>query len=395
MGVRLEGVPAHFLAAVSREIFIACGAPPDEASLVAEHLVNSNLMGVDSHGVLRIPEYVDRVHRGAIVPGAPIVLTQEQSGTAIVDCGLNFGQVGASRAMQLAIEKASRYKVSCVVTRRCTHVGRLGHYSRMAADAGMVGLITVNSSSEGHDVVPFGGVVGRLATNPLSYAIPAPGPPLVADMSTSTVAEGKIRLYRNLGQELPPGWIIDGAGNPSTDPRAYYGNWDTSPQARYGSDRGWILSLGGDLGYKGYALSLMVEILSGALSGELYNMDVLDGGQGVCCVVIDISAFMPLDRFRKLVGELIAYVKSAPVAPGFQEILMPGEPDFRTLEERQAKGIPLDPNTWQQIRAIAESLHVQIVEPVLRHALSAVEGAAEEPVAEDNHSHADPSVRRY
>ena len=338
-----------FLKSVVTHIFVACRTPPDEAAIVADHLVGSNLMGLDSHGVVRVPQYVQWIREGTIKPGAPVSVAGQQGGTAVVDCGFNFGQVGALRALEVAIAKAQEHKIACVLTRRCNHVGRLGHYTQIAAEAGLLALAICNSPRAGHFVVPFGGTQGRLATNPISYAVAGGDNPIIADMATSTTSEGKIRIYANRGQKLPQGLIIDGSGNPTADPNVFYGK-----------PRGWILPLGGILGYKGFALGLLVEILAGTLAGDLITDDKHNGNQGVCFIVIDISAFIPVDRFRGLIGEMIAYMKSAPPAPGVEEVILPGEMEFRLMAERQAEGIPIEPITWHQIQEVARDLDVEI-----------------------------------
>ena len=343
---------ADFLTTLTQNIFAACGVPLVEASIVAEQLVASNLMGLDSHGIVRVPQYVGWMRQGTIKPGAPVSVIAEEAGTAVVDGGMNFGQVVGVRAMELAIDKARRNKIACVVATRCCHVGRLGYFTQMAAEQGMFALACVNSSKAGHSVVPYGGLEGRIAPNPLSYAVPGPGHPIVADMALSTAAQGKVVIYRNQGQQLPEGWIIDAAGNPSTDPGELFGN-----------PRGWILPIGGNVGYKGFALLLLAEILGGTLAGHAITDDIPDGTNGVCFIVMDISAFLPTERFRELMGEMVAYMKSAPPAPGFEEVMLPGELDWRILAERGVKGIPIEPVTWQQICEVAKEVGVAIGDP--------------------------------
>ena len=302
----MERYEADALRSLASDVFVACGAPQEEADVVAMQLVGSNLVGLDSHGVIRIPLYVKWIREGTIVPGAPISVVRESDTTAVVDCGGGFGQVGALEAIKVATRKARKHHVSCVVTKACRHVGRLGYFTEMAAEAGMFALATVNSSKYGHTVVPFGGLEGRFAPNPISYAVPGPLHPLVADTAMSTASEGKVRVYRNRGEKLPEGWIVDEKGRPSVDPEKFYAQ-----------PRGWLLPVGGSLGHKGYALFLLCEILSGALAGEGVTAEWPDGTNGLCFVVIDISAFTPSARFNALIGEMTKYMKSAPPAPGF------------------------------------------------------------------------------
>ena len=341
----------EFLTTVTKDVFIACGSPPGEAAIVAEQLVGNNLMGMDSHGVVRIPQYVGWVEQGTVKAGAPVTLVEEQGGTAVVDCGFNFGQVGGLRAMEIAIAKAKEYKVACVVTRRCTHVGRLGYFTQIAAENGMFAMAMVNGCKDVHWVVPFGGREGRLATNPISYAVPGVDHPIVSDMATSMTAEGKVRVHRNRGRTLPEGWILDAKGNPSVDPHDLYG-----------PPHGWILPLGGSAGHKGFALGLLVDLLSGTLAGDFITEDRPRGTQGVCFIVIDISAFVSTDRFRLLIDDFISYFKSTPPMPGIQEVMMPGEVELKTLAERQENGIPIESFTWEQIQETAGKLNVEIAE---------------------------------
>lgn len=340
--------PAEVLARLAATLFEAVGSPADEARLTAQDLVTSSLMGHDSHGVLRVPEYLDLVAKGQVVPGGKIIVEATSQAVALVDCGRNFGQVGARQAMQVGIDLARRFRTACVVTRNCAHVGRLGAYVQLAAEQNLVGLATCNSPQHGHFVLPWGARDGRLATNPIAYAVPTGGDPIVADFSTSVAPEGKIRYYRNAGQSLPVGWILDASGNPSTDPADFYG-----------PPRGGILPLGGSAGHKGYALGLLVEILGSALAG-VASTDPAVIGNGVCFWVLDPTAFCPREVFLGLMAGLVAYIKSARPAPGVDEVLLPGEVEFRSLRRRAQEGVPMDPVTRQAIQAHAARLGATI-----------------------------------
>jgi uncharacterized oxidoreductase len=319
-------------------LFTAAGASDYESLSTVEALVTSSLMGHDSHGVIRIPEYLGFVANGSIVAGAPLAVEQTGPATAVVDCGRGFGAVGAEKAIRVAIDIARAQRTACVITRRCNHVGRLGAWVQLAADSGMLALATCNSPLHGHDVLPWGGRDGRLGTNPIAYAIPTGGDPLVADFATSVAPEGKIRFYRNEGKNLPNGWILDADGNPTNDPNAFYG-----------PPRGGILPLGAAAGHKGFALGLLVEVLGSALAG-ISTIDRDAFGNGVCFVVVDPSAFCPLDEFRRLMDETVAYIKSSRPAPGFEEVLVPGELEFRTLRKRRVDGVPVDDATLAAMR---------------------------------------------
>jgi len=329
------------------KIFEACGAPSSEAAIVADHLVTANLMGFDSHGLIRVPQYVEGIIGGNICPGARMTLAKEQASTAVLDCGGNFGQVGGVRAMEVAIDKASRNQVSMVVARHCNHAGRLGAYTEMAARRGFISIAFCNSGRQGHFVLPWGGREGRLATNPISFAFPVGDEdPIVADFSTAEVPEGVLRLYRNRGALLPEKWIVDAAGNPSDDPNDFY---DTQ--------RGAILPFGGQKGHRGYALALLVEVLGGTLGGEHILED--RAGNGLGFLVINVSAFLSESEYLALIRELREYMKSSAPAPGFDAVLLPGEGDFRNKRKRLAEGIPLDEKTWEDICAAAARVEVK------------------------------------
>jgi uncharacterized oxidoreductase len=347
VGTRVPQTQSHErLLQIGRALFEAAGSPAEEAVLTARNLVVTSLMGGDSHGVIRIPEYLDLIERGSIIPGAAMTVSPRSEGTAVVDCGRNLGPVGATFAIREGIARARRHKIACVITQNCPHVGRLGAYPQIAAEEGLIAIATCNSPIGGHFVLPWGGREGRLATNPIAYAVPTGGWPVIADLSTCVAPEGKIRWHRNLALPLPPGWILDADGRPSTDPNDFYG-----------PPRGGILPLGGPNGYKGFALGLLVEILGSALAG-LSSTDPTRDGNGLCFIVLDPSCFLPLEQFRALMDELAAYIKSSPPADGVEEVLLPGELELRTMNQRSESGIPLDDWTWRAILAHCARLGV-------------------------------------
>jgi hydroxycarboxylate dehydrogenase B len=329
-------------------LFAAAGAGPNEASALVGALVTSSLMGHDSHGVIRIPEYLGFVANGSIIVDARLTVERTSPTTAVVDCSRGFGAVGAEKAMRVAIEIAHEMRTACVITRRCNHVGRLGGWVQLAADEGLIALATCNSPLPGHDVLPWGGRDGRLGTNPIAYAVPTSGDPVVADFSTSVAPEGKIRFHRNEGKNVPDGWILDADGSATNNPNAFYG-----------PPRGGILPLGGAAGHKGFALGLLVEILGNALAG-FSAQDPNVFGNGVCFFVVDPAAFCPPGEFRRLIDETVAYIKSSRAAPGFEEILVPGELEFRMLRQRQNDGIPVDAATLKAMREHGARLGVDV-----------------------------------
>jgi len=288
------------------------------------------------------------VARRAVIPGAPITIQPRSATTALVDGGLNFGAVTAKRVVETGVRMAKEYKTACVITHRCNHVGRLGAWVQAAADHDLIALATANSPVQGHFVIPWGGKQGRLATNPLAYAVPTGGDPIVADISTSVVPEGKIRVHKNQGKPLAEGWVIDADGNPTTDPNRFYG-----------PPIGGILPLGGAAGHKGFALSLLVEIFGSALAG-IRTTDETVVGNGFCLIVIDPTAFCPISQFKSLMDALVAYIKSSLPAEGVEEVMVPGELEFRTQRRRKTEGIPVDDVTWQLVDEHARRLAVDL-----------------------------------
>jgi uncharacterized oxidoreductase len=348
--------PAETVHSCAARLLEAAGAPAEEAAIVAEALVRANLAGHDSHGVIRLEQYCRLMREGRIVPGAPTEVVSETAGSAVIDGHWGFGQVVAQRATEIAIAKAKACGVGVVGVRHSNHLGRLGDYPAMAAERGMIGIATVNNHGGGAWVAPWGGREGRLSTNPIAIATPGPDGgrpidrPIVLDITTSVVAEGKIRVKRNRGEPMPPGWAIDASGNPTTDPGDLYSQ-----------PRGAILPFGGESGHKGFGLALMVDILAGALSGAgCSSPDAPRMGNALFLLVIDVAQMTPLPAFHDQVGCLVDYVRSSALAPGFTEILMPGEPEARTEAQRRRDGIVVDEETWRQITDIARSLNLEM-----------------------------------
>jgi uncharacterized oxidoreductase len=331
-------IKAELLQSIITGIFRARGVPAEEADIVAAHLVDAEACGVVSHGTIRVPQYVQAIAEGQIVPGAPLQVLSEAPATAVLDGHHGFGQVQALRAMDLALGRAARLGVSAVTLFNCSHTGRLGSYTEHAARRGMAAMMMVNAGGHGQWVAPFGGIAGRLSTNPISMAIPNDsGAPLVLDIATSVAPEGKVRAMLATGQNVPEGWIIDPQGQPAT-----------RPAALYGPPRGALLPFGG---HKGFGLGMLIDALAGGLSGAGCCCDVNApmGGKtdGVFLVVIDITAFCDRNSFRQQIEQLVRHVKSCPPVPGLAEVLVPGEVEHRTRASRLQEGIPIDEAVWR------------------------------------------------
>lgn len=340
---RLEGIACR--------IFVAAGVPPGEAEVIAQSLVASNVLGHDSHGVIRIPQYLSMIRDGKVKPGARVEVVRETGCNALLDGHFGFGQVVARKAIEIAIGKAATNGTGAVAVRHISHVGRLGEYPTMAAEQGMIGMAMVNNHGGALCMAPSGGIERRLSPNPICFAIPTgQDKPIVLDMTSSVCAEGKLRVMRNRGETLPEGWIIDAQGRPSTDPGAFYG----PPQ-------GALLPLGGSVGYKGFGLCMVMDILAGALSGAgCSGSSHAMGLQGLFVTVIDIASFTTAEVFQERVDTFIQYVKSSPTMPGVEEILVPGEPEFREERKRLKEGIPVEDETWRQVLEAAEAVGLDL-----------------------------------
>jgi uncharacterized oxidoreductase len=337
-------VPAERLDEIGRALFIAAGTPAEEAALVMRHIVGANLVGHDSHGVIQIPTYIERIKVGHIVPGAPWVIVKQSPTTTVVDGHWGFGYVVNERAMRVTIEKAQTSNVAAATVFRQGHIGRLSSYTQMAAQAGMIGLITADSGRSPKAVAPFGGKEARLGTNPISIAIPSDlEAPLYLDMATSAAAAGKIAVAVARDEPVPPGWVIDRDGKPTTDPR----------QLRQG---GALLPLGGpEGGYKGTGLAVMVEILCGLLTGLGFGVEPTGRHNDGCFMaVFKVDAFRQLGEFKKEVGEFARYLKETPPSECSQGVLYPGEIEHRRELDRRANGIDVEDATWYKLRALAD-----------------------------------------
>jgi len=330
-------------------LLTAGGVPRDEAVVVGQSLVAANLRGHDSHGVMRIPYYLDQVAKREIVPGAPLTVLRETDSILAVDGNWGFGQIQAQRLTQRTIEKAQRTGVALGTLIRSAHVGRLGEYCEMAAAAGLVAQVMVNTHGHARRVAPPGGKAPRLGTNPLAMGVPHVDGPLVLDFGTSATAEGKVRVKKIAGQQCPPGWLLDAEGRPTTDPNSLYG---TPP--------GTILPMGGEQAYKGFGLGLMVEIFAGALSGGvcIREKPINQNGNCLFLMFVDPAAVGGEEHFTTEVRQLCEFVKGCPRINGCEEILLPGDPERRTLAQRTATGIPLDDGNWGELTKLAAKLNI-------------------------------------
>ena len=340
-------VPADLLERATRDIFAARGVPVDDAAFIASMLIRANLRGHDSHGVIRVPQYVAALQRGTLNPTPKMTLVVDTPTLAILEGDGGFGQVVARRGIGLAIERARNHGLAAVALRGANHVGRLADYAEMAAAQGLIGMLWANARG-GLNVAPWGGAARRLGTNPHAIAVPGPNGTVAMshDFASSVWAEGKLRVKFNRGEKVPPGIMLNGKGEPSTDPREYYSD-----------PVGSLLTAGA---HKGYGLSIAVEILGGILSGAgAASGEPSVFRNGTLMVCLDPARFLPMADFHAQVAALLGWVRSAPLAAGAEEILIPGEPEARTERERRAAGVTIDDETWRQIRAVADEVGVR------------------------------------
>jgi hydroxycarboxylate dehydrogenase B len=347
-------IQADRLMQLAQALLQSLGSPPEEASLVARLLVDADLSGHDSHGVIQLPGYLNAHAEGLITPGAGFTRERETAATALLDGHWGFGHRLAHEAMVLAIDKAHRCGISAVGAYHCYHVGHLGAYAHLVAEAGMVGIMAVNDGGGGQRVVPYGGIVGRLSTNPLAVGLPTgTSEPLILDMSTSVVAEGQVRLQRLRRELMPLGWMIDALGQATTDPEDFF------------RMTGSLLPLGGDSGHKGYGLGLAVDVLAGILGRAGHSRaQIPPYSNGLFIIVVDIGRFLPLEDFTAQVRKLITYIKSCPREAGIDEIIHPGERAAHTRRNRWCHGITINPETWRRLRTIARERGIQVPDSV-------------------------------
>ena len=279
---------------------------------------------------MRLVQYVNTIDKGEIRLDARPEILREEPSHVVIDGHFQFGQVIAARAVELGISKAKAQGTCTVFVRNCNHVGRLGSYTERAAREGMVALMCVNSPGVA-GVVPFGGIERRLGTNPLSMAAPRGDEPIVLDMTTSASAEGKVRVAFQKGENLPEGWIIDGHGKPSTNPADFYAD-----------PPGAFLPLGGALGFKGFGLSVMVDVLGGILSGSgIARTDLPPGSNGVWMYFLHIEHFLSAEEYRQWMEIYVGHLKGSKRAEGVEEILLPGEIENRRRADREKNGIEI------------------------------------------------------
>jgi len=340
------------LLTLAERLFATVNVPPAARPDAARHLVLADERGVASHGVARLPFYVARFRRGLIDPDAPLTIERETMSTLALDAHNGFGMVQGPRAMAMVIDRAETSGLCLATLRHGNHFGIAGAYTMMAARRGMIGVAMTNASPL---VAPLFGAEARLGTNPISVAVPTgPGPddpPVVLDMSTSTVAWGKVEIARRSGTPVPLGWALDEDGDPTSDPHA----------AR------WLTPLGGSPetgGHKGYGLGVMVDILCGPLAGAAWGTRVSGArgpdraaGIGHTFMAWRVDAFRDPAEFYADLATSLAELRETPVSPAYpgKRVLIPGDPERDAERDARQRGIPVDAAVVAELRTLASA----------------------------------------
>jgi LDH2 family malate/lactate/ureidoglycolate dehydrogenase len=330
------------LVRTATDVLHGLGASEQTAHVVAVSLVLSNLVGHDSHGIVRLIQYSELVKNGQIRPEGEPGVVSSRGAVATVDGGWGFGQPAAQLATELATQSATAHGIAAVSISACNHIGRLGEYVATIAGAAQMGMAFCNS---GPIVAPFGGAGRVMGTNPYAWSAPLRDGVVALDFATSKVAEGKIKIAVAEGRTLPPGWIVDSAGRPSQDPADLY-------------DGGALLPFGE---HKGSGMSMLIELTAALVSGMGSSCDPeYLGGNGTLIIALDIGAFVDLDRYFEQAATFCTEAKRIGGGSQHLDILLPGELEARTLEVRRSGGVVVASQIRRQVTAIADELGVDV-----------------------------------
>lgn len=341
-------IQADRLRSFGREVLLALGVPADDALLVADSLVQADLWGHQSHGMMRLPWYVARLRSGVMKYITAPDMVVDTGALVVLDGHDGIGQVIATQAAQISIQRAKRHGVGVVAVRNSNHFGTAMYYTKMAVEAGCVAFLSTNASPA---MAPWGGREKRVGTNPWSIAAPTGSDaPMILDIANTAVARGKIYLARQNKTVIPEGWALDGSGKPTTDP----------VQAL----AGMVLPMAG---HKGYAIALMMDVLSGVLTGSGFGTTVQgpyqaekQSGCGHLMIALNIEAFMPPDEFNARMAQLIAEIKGVPCAEGSQGVFYPGEIEARNAQSHLKTGLLLPEDTITALRELAAETGVAV-----------------------------------
>ena len=329
-------------------IAAAGGSDAAEARLVAENLVTANLVGHDSHGIGMMPRYVEALLEGGLHPNRKVEVKLDGGSLLALDGGAGYGQTIGLQATRLAIQRTKQHGLCIAALGNSHHLGRIGHWAEMAVAEGLVSMHFVNVQSFAR-VAPFAGADRRFGTNPVCIGIPLPGEqPFLLDMATAAVAQGKMRVAHNKRAKIPHGWLIDDQGNPTDDPR-----WGVI--APLGA-----MSCFGE--HKGYGLAVACELLGGALTGggvtDYDNKTQRRVLNGMISILIDPVRLGTAGKFEKDAKSFLAWLRASRPAPGHDRVRIAGEPEREYREKREREGVPVDEETWKEIRGAAGKLRL-------------------------------------
>ncbi len=344
--------PAQELARFAEAVLTALDVPAADARIVADALVGAQVRGVASHGLQVLPLYVGWIRQGSVNPHPTLTRPLDDGLTATLDGDLGLGQVVATAAADLAVEKALEYGIGVVVARRSGHTGALAAYAERAAARGCIGLVI---SQGAPTMAPTGGVAKLVGNNPLAYAFPTRrGFPLVLDMAVSAAAGAKVLLYQQNDWPLPDGWVRDAAGRPTNDPRAF-------TATAFAPEGGTLVPVGE---HKGYGLALAHDILAGVLSGGRFGRGLGAPGFSMYVQTLRIDHFLPLEDYFDRIDQLIDQLKSSDLAPESAGIFVPGERAHAKRAAHLAEGVPLDQGTLTNLQKLADELRLPPLTPV-------------------------------
>ena len=350
-------IPARDLESLVAEIFRAAGCDSAESGRIATHLLGANLAGHDSHGVVRVPRYVEWLEAGFVLKGQSAEIVTDGGAFVVLDGKFGFGQTVAPQAVALGIERAKANGVCITALRNAGHIGRVGDYSERAIEHGLISIHFVNVAGSVL-VAPFGGVERRFSTAPFSVGVPLPGRPLVLDFATSLVAEGKVLVASTGGKKLPDGALIEPDGTLSSDPHTLYGAYEATGPRTPGNGLGAIRAFGE---HKGSGLAFMCEMLGGALTaggtaGPIAERQRI--ANGMLSIFLSPQHFGTQAEFERMGLAYAEWVSDCKPADAGEPVLLPGEPEKKKRADRLANGVPLPPDAWNAIRATARRLGV-------------------------------------
>lgn len=335
---------ADRIASVVATILRAAGATEAESRQVGVRLANANLVGHDSHGLIRVCQYAAQLHDGSIKSGVELTAISRAGAVAIFDANLGFGQVAAEKSTLEGIRIAREFGVSVIGLRNVSHVGRVGDWAEMAAEAGMVSFHFVNSPAK-PGVTPYGGIERRMATNPVCIGYPVEGrDPVIVDMTTSSVAEGKLRVASAAGNTIPEGWIVDKQGRPTTNPDDYYAG-------------GAMLTVGG---HKGYGLSLAIDLLAGAFTGgKAVGPTETVNRNNMMSIFVNAHVDGLDEDTDEIASTYLDWIKACPPRDPNNPVLVPGEPEATVKRGRTQSGVDIPNGIWEQVLATSKNLGIK------------------------------------